>query len=302
MNEAMEVLSAALVGAAIFGFFQLLVDGGWIRRVPIGFYPSWSDWRLRSIALRCGHRLSAVVEPNPSLVSRLIFMGWPGNTSESVWVFYRLLMATTFSLGALVTLVVFDRLGVGLDFVQALGVILLLGVAGWVRPTASLRQSEDRERRAAVRGFPAFLDGLALSVQSGQSFSQAMVAAVSRMPRGTFRRQSSRWVALMSEAVARLQARQPRAEVFQMLCERLPIPVMRQFASAVLTTEQSGGSLSKILRHQAQQARSQLAMEIERQAQEAPVKLLAPLMLCIFPCTFLVLLAPLSVRLMDFLA
>lgn len=302
MHEATEVLSAALVGAAIFGFFQLLGDVGWIRRVPIGLSPSWSDWRLRSIALRYGHRLSAVVEPNSGLVSRLIFMGWPSNTSESVWVLYRLLMGAAFSLGALVTLIALSWLGSGVDSMKALGMVFLLGAAGWMRPTASLRQNEDRERRIAVRGVPAFLDGLALSVQSGQSFSQAMMAAVSRMPRGASRRQSSRWVALMSEAVARLQARQPRAEVLQMLCERLPIPVMRQFASAVLTTEQSGGSLSKILRHQAQQARSQLAMEIERQAQEAPVKLLAPLMLCIFPCTFLVLLAPLSVRLMDFLA
>jgi tight adherence protein C len=228
-------------------------------------------------------------------------MGWPGNTSESAWLLYRSLMAATFSLGTLVTLVVFSWLGFGLDFLQGLGVVLLLGAIGWVRPTASLRQNEARERQIAVRGFPAFLDGLALSVQSGQSFSQAMVAAVSRMPRGSSKRQPSRWVGLMAEAVTRLQARQPRAEVFQMLCAQLPIPVMRQFASAVLTNEQSGGSLSRILRHQAQQARSQLAMEIERQAQEAPVKLLAPLMLCIFPCTFLVLLAPLSVRLMDFL-
>ena len=67
----------------------------------------------------------------------------------------------------------------------------------------------------------------------------------------------------------------------------------------MLSAEQSGLSLGQILRDQSSQARRYFQLSMERRAQEAPVKLLGPLMICIFPCTFIILFAPLVFRLLD---
>jgi tight adherence protein C len=90
-----------------------------------------------------------------------------------------------------------------------------------------------------------------------------------------------------------------KTEALELLRIALPIPAAEQFVATVLSAEQSGLSLGRILRDQSSQARRYFQLSMEKRAQEAPVKLLGPLMVCIFPCTFIILFSPLAFRLAE---
>ena len=76
-------------------------------------------------------------------------------------------------------------------------------------------------------------------------------------------------------------------------------PPVTSLVAALVQAETSGGSLSGVLRAQSEQRLNERFARAEKLALEAPVKLLAPLILCIFPCTFLVLAFPVVIRLLE---
>jgi tight adherence protein C len=81
-----------------------------------------------------------------------------------------------------------------------------------------------------------------------------------------------------------------------MLSERLKMPAIANWVAAVLTAERQGSSLGPILRAQAEQRRTERFLRAEAMALKAPVKMLFPLMTCIFPCTFVIVFFPVVVR------
>ena len=84
-----------------------------------------------------------------------------------------------------------------------------------------------------------------------------------------------------------------------MLAERLRLPAVSNWVAAVLTAERQGASLGPILRAQAEQRRNERFLRAEALAMKAPVKMLFPLMTCIFPCTFVIVLFPVVVQLLQ---
>jgi tight adherence protein C len=95
-----------------------------------------------------------------------------------------------------------------------------------------------------------------------------------------------------------LRAGRARADALRGLADRLGLPAISSLVSALLTAEKQGASLGKILRAQAEQRRNERFLRAERLAMEAPVKMLLPLLLFIFPCTFLILFFPVASRLL----
>ena len=96
-----------------------------------------------------------------------------------------------------------------------------------------------------------------------------------------------------------IRAGRTRADAMRALAERLRIPAISNWIAAMLSAEKQGSSLGPILRAQADQRRNERFMQAEAMALKAPVKMLFPLMTCIFPCTFIIVFFPIGVRILQ---
>ena len=142
--------------------------------------------------------------------------------------------------------------------------------------------------------FSSFLDVLALTLESGLNFQSALQMSAQRLPGNeaglSLRRQ-------LEEVLRDIRSGEHRLAALQKFGDRLTLPQVTQFVASVTAAERQGVSVAVLLRRQAEQLRTSRALSAERHAMKMPVKLLAPLAICIFPCTFIVLAFPLAIRL-----
>ena len=168
-------------------------------------------------------------------------------------------------------------------------IALVAILLGYALPASWLRDRIESRRRAVLRDLPFYLDVLTLSIESGLNVASAFVQAVDKGPRGPLRDEFGRML-------RDLRTGRPREEALRAVAERLQVPAVASLVSALLVAEKQGASLGAVLRAQAEQRRNERFMRAEKLAMEAPVKMLAPLLLFIFPCTFVVLLFPVVSR------
>ncbi len=165
---------------------------------------------------------------------------------------------------------------------------------GFYLPRVRLHDHYQQSRRRIIRVFSSFLDVLALTLESGLNFQSALQMAAQRLPvdgAGHSLRVQ------LDEVLRDIRSGEHRLAALQKFGDRLALPQVTQFVASVTAAERQGVSVSTLLRRQAEQLRTSRALSAERHAMKMPVKLLAPLAICIFPCTFLVLAFPLAIRL-----
>jgi tight adherence protein C len=165
-------------------------------------------------------------------------------------------------------------------------------VLGYLLPANWLRERAEQRRRALLRELPFYLDVITLAVEAGLNLSGALARAVEKGPRGPLRDEFERFL-------RDLRAGRVRREALRHLAQRVSLPAVGSLVSALLMAEKQGMSLGPVLRAQAEQRRAERFLRAERLAMEAPVKMLAPLLVFIFPCTFVMLLFPLASRLLE---
>lgn len=165
---------------------------------------------------------------------------------------------------------------------------LLVGIGSMV-PWFSLQDLEKRQSLQIARELPGYVEMLTLALEAGGALSVALRVATDRARDGVLRR-----------AFLRLQgdmrAGRTRAEALRALAERFEDPAVTTLVAALIQAETSGASLASVLRAQTEQRLNERFTRAEKLALEAPVKMLGPLVLCIFPCTFLMLALPVVVR------
>jgi tight adherence protein C len=150
-----------------------------------------------------------------------------------------------------------------------------------------------REREAEMlRELPAFIDLLTINIEAGVSLTAGMRLVVERAPRGTLR---SYFVRVLGE----IRSGRARADAFTVVAERYDMSGLTTLAAALAHSESSGMSLGAVLRAQSAQRTAERFSRAEKLAMQAPVKLLGPLILCIFPCTFIVIAIPMVARIRD---
>lgn len=164
-------------------------------------------------------------------------------------------------------------------------------VVGLLLPAARLRDRAASRQRALLRELPFYLDLVTLSVEAGLNLGAALAQAVDRGPPGPMRDE----LALL---LRDMRAGRPRDEALRALAERTRLPAVSNLVAALATAQKQGASLAPILRAQAEQRRTERFLRAEKLAMEAPVKMLVPLVLFIFPGTFAVLLFPVVSRLL----
>lgn len=209
---------------------------------------------------------------------------WAASVSGDRWLAIRVAQSMTMSLVAAVCALLLGMPVAGAMTLAAAGTFVATGL--WIR-----RRRSGREH-AIARGLPPYLDLLTVSIEAGSSLTAAMRLIVASAPEGTLRHYFER-------VLRQIRAGRLRAEAFASVAEDLDSPPLRTLATALAHGESSGMSLGAVLRAQAEQRTAERFARAEKLAMEAPVKLLGPLILCIFPCTFLVLAVPIVVRLRE---
>ncbi|MGE0800195.1 MAG: type II secretion system F family protein [Lautropia sp.] len=173
-----------------------------------------------------------------------------------------------------------------------LAVWLGTAVVGAMLPASWLRDRIDRRARAIAKVLPFYLDVITLAIEAGANMTGALQHAVDKGPQGPMAEELHR-------VLRDVRAGRTRADALRMMAERLRMPAISNWIAAVLAAERQGSSLGPILRAQAEQRRTERFLRAEAQALKAPVKMLFPLMTCIFPCTFIVVFFPIAVRIIE---
>ena len=159
-------------------------------------------------------------------------------------------------------------------------------------PLAWIREHRAKRLRRISRALPFYLDIVTLSVESGTNLTGALSHAVAKGPAGPLQ-------AELERVLSDVRAGRTRAEALRSLADRIDLPAIASWVAALVSAERQGSSLGPILRAQAEQRRQERFQLAEKLAMRAPVKMLFPLLVFIFPCTFVLLLFPVAVRLLE---
>ena len=173
----------------------------------------------------------------------------------------------------------------------ALALGLSLPAVAW--PDVWLRRRARERSQRIDRDLPFVLDMMTLCVESGLSMHGALQQAVHSGPSGPLRDDLLR-------TLADMRAGMPRAAALKQFAERSASLSARRWVTVLMQADVLGVSLGSILRSLAAQGRSERFQRAEQLAMEAPVKMLFPLIGCIFPCTFIVLAFPIALELVRF--
>lgn len=156
---------------------------------------------------------------------------------------------------------------------------------GAALPVIWLRDRVRERMHLVTRALPYSLDLLTLSVEAGLDFAAALGKVVEKGRAGPLRDE-------LSLTLRELKLGKTREEAMRNLAARIDLPSLTSFVSSLLQADRMGTPLGKILRILATQMRVERTHRAEKLANEAPVKLLLPLVGCIFPTLFLMLFGP----------
>ena len=152
-------------------------------------------------------------------------------------------------------------------------------------PLMWLRGTVKRRHFAIMRALPFVLDLLTLSVEAGMDFMSAL-------QRNCERRKLDPLNEELIRMTREIQVGTPRRTALRNMSERVRQPDLRAVVHALVQADELGVPIGSILRIQSDQLRSRRFERAEKLANEAPVKMLGPLLLCIFPAVFIILLGP----------
>ena len=165
-------------------------------------------------------------------------------------------------------------------------------LAGACWPALWLRDRRRALARAIDRELPQLLELLTLAVEGGCALGAALRIAVDAGGAGVLQRG-------LAEALQAIRAGRPRGEALADLARRYEHAGLQAMVGAIVHAEASGAGVAATLRAQSVQRTEERFARAERLAMESPVKMLAPLILCIFPCAFLVIAFPIAHRLLQ---
>ncbi|AIT27820.1 type II secretion system F family protein [Bordetella holmesii] len=153
-------------------------------------------------------------------------------------------------------------------------------------PILALRGKVCANRRSIALDLPFLLDVMTLCLEAGQGMTQAMYLAARYCPPGPLTR-------ALSLALNEVRAGRSQREALEALATKLDVDGVHAWVAALVQAERLGSGTGAMLRSLASQLREEAFQRAEEAAMRAPVKMLLPLVSCMFPCTFLILGFPL---------
>ena len=238
------------------------------------------DRVVRPFLDQIGNRLNrnAGQGSTDALQEKLNLAGRPWGLNASGFLALRLLSMLLFTALGL-ALALFGALAMPLFAVVPLGGLILGYLARrWLSPAIKKRQKE------ILLALPSALDLLTISVEAGLSFDAALTRVVDK-----YNNEFSHELTIMLNEV---RLGRPRLEALDDVGRRCKVEELSNFIQAIIQSEQLGVGVANVLRIQSEEIRRKRRQRAEEQGQKAPLKMLFPMVGCIFPTLFIVLLGP----------
>lgn len=176
----------------------------------------------------------------------------------------------------------------GLAGIGWLGITAIIAALGFFGPDAIL-DGRVRAREEAIRiAMPDTIDLLSISVEAGLGFDAALAQSVKHIP-GPLSQE-------MRRMLQEIQLGVPRPTAFRNLADRTNVEELNAFVLAMIQADVFGVSVANVLRSQATELRTRRRQRAEHRAMQVPVKILFPLVFCILPALFAVVLGPGAIR------
>jgi tight adherence protein C len=286
------ILAVVSIGAAIFYFAEVATSPMRTRRNLVHRAANYGRartltgkeiprFRERALApiMSKAARLMLRVNPRTSVesVSARLMAAGMRNTSPTGFIATKGILTVG---GGIVGLI----LGSVVSPQQALLWALLLGLFGFIAPGVYLSSRVRRRQASVAAELPDALDLLSVSVEAGLGFDGAVQKLTEHM--------EGPLIEEFELALGEMRIGEGRQEALKKMAERSASPEMSSFVRAIIQADQLGISLGRILRIQAGDTRLKRQTLAEEKAMKAPIKMLFPTVVFIFPAMFIVILGP----------
>ena len=218
--------------------------------------------------------------------ARLERAGYPGGLRGADWLGAKLLAAIVGGIGIFLLLLLVTGGAVG---VAILGGVVGLMV-GFVAPEFWLGKKIKARSMAMMLQLPDALDLLTISVEAGLGFDAALAKCVEKM--------EGPLIDEFRQALAEVRMGRTRRDALRDVASRADDQSLTNFIGAIVQAEQLGVPIAKVLQIQSQQLRIVRRQRAEEAAAKAPIKMLFPMVGCIFPTIFIVILGPAVITVM----
>jgi tight adherence protein C len=254
----------------------IAIERGYTKRPPeapraersaIAALPGW----LKQLALRLSRS-----NVGPALQRRLDLAGNP-----SGWTVDRIL--TVKGLGLIVLGALFSLYAVHNPALLILCAVIG-GAGGFFLPDLLLYNARLKRQTKIQRALPDVLDMLTVCVEAGLGFDSAL-SQVAQNTTGPL-------AAEFARALQEIQIGKSRSQALRGMTERTTVPELRMFVTALVQAGEQGISIAHVLREQAREMRLRRRQRAEEAAQKVPVKIMFPLIGCLFPALFVIILGP----------
>jgi len=290
---------AALVFASAVFVFVLSFSGGEARirsRLQALRAPDVHDQSREALTLK-QRMFLPITDGIMQSVSRYLPSGVMSRMEEKLVIAGEPMSANTFMAVRLICFALLAGLPVllltaGMIKLSMTGIVFIgaFTVAGIMLPTVWLSQRVGQRQSTIIKSLPDAFDLITTCVEAGLGLDAAL-ARVADKVEGPFADELSR--ALREIGLGRM-----RREALRELGSRTGVPDLITFVNAVIQAELMGSSVGAVLRVQAEQLRMRRRQRAEEQAYKAPVKMIFPLVLFIFPTLFIVILGPAMITIM----
>ena len=240
----------------------------------------FSERFLRPAIVRLGTIMSRSTpqKARQDLQNRLDLAGRPGNLTPADFAAVRFVSAA-----------VFAAIGLGLGFLLQSTAYLVIALAvgailGYYLPTIWLKQKVDARRTEIQKGLPDAMDLLVIAVDAGLGFDAALARVTDKYRNAL----SDEFAKVLRE----VNLGRPRLEAMDEMGRSSGVEDLHNFIQAVIQSEQFGTGIGKILRIQADEMRRKRRQRAQEKAAQATLKMLLPMVGCIFPTLWIVLLGP----------
>ncbi|MFN8629615.1 MAG: type II secretion system F family protein [Chloroflexota bacterium] len=219
---------------------------------------------------------------------RLALAGNPGDLRVPDWLGIKAVGAI---IGGVIFFLLFVFPGIlSIPFPVNFAMILVGLMFGYTIPEFWLGGRVRARQKAILLQIPDALDLLTISVRAGLGFDGALGKVVEKL-KGPLTDEFRR-------ALAEIRVGKARRDALRDIIPRTEVPALTNFIGAVIQAEQLGVSISKVLQVQSEQLRIERRQRAEEMAAKAPIKMLFPLVGCIFPSLFIVILGPAIILIM----
>ncbi|MGH8969501.1 MAG: type II secretion system F family protein [Actinomycetes bacterium] len=194
-------------------------------------------------------------------------------------------------------LMVGAALGIAVPFLLGAGILPIIGfgvlltTSGYFAPNLAIYQMGYNRREQTRKELPDALDLLTISVEAGLAFD----AALAQVARNTSGPLAEEFFRVLQE----MQIGLGRTEAMRALGERTDLPELHAFVTAMVQADAFGIPIARVLRVQAKEMRVKRTQRAEELAQKVPVKILFPLIFCILPALFVVILGPAAIQIFE---